>query len=248
MKMNYLEICDKGGRSPEVYQYSDTHRKHMLEIIGDPMKFSDEDMISTLLSFHKDTCANLLLGLYSSIDDASKDLIILREFLPILGYLNTKDQLILQGAILEDLRAKKKMKADMSVFLKSSNSPLLEDENFKEWMLQNSQCEDDVDYYNDGERLEGVDKEICRVLGHLESLGADASKYQDGDLNFQINNPQATISQYTLLEKEVKKTSEKVTELLEYGHPYCWYITDLERQVQILEQEGASVWFYTCRE
>ncbi|XP_026384023.1 uncharacterized protein LOC113279546 [Papaver somniferum] len=239
MKMDYLE----GGRRPEDYKHSDIHRNLMLQILRDPTNFSDEVKISTLLRFHKDTCANLLLRLYSSIVDASKDMEILKEFEPILEDLNIKDQLTLQDAAYHDLRAKKQlfqMKADMSVFLKSSDSPLLEDEHFKKWMLQKSQCEDDVDYHNDEERLEGVEEAICRVLDNLRTLGADMSKYQDDDLNFQINDREATINQYTLLEDKATKTSEKVSELLEYGHPCASYISDLKRQVQILEKESAE--------
>ncbi|KAI3935600.1 hypothetical protein MKW92_018847 [Papaver armeniacum] len=259
LRMDYLEICEKGGGGLEDYQYSDAHRNHMLAILKDPTGFTDEEKIDTLLSFHKDTCANLLSGLYSSADVESQDLEILKVsttysfFLPksksiyaqiILKDINNKNQLILQEAILEDLRAKKQlfqMKTVMSFFLKSRHSPLLEDKEFKKWMLENSQFEDDdVDYHDDDERLEAVDKEISSVLGNLQMLGADTSKYQDGYLNFQISDPEATISKYKLLDNKVKNTSEKVFRLLEYGHPHFVLLIDLERQVQTLEMESAE--------
>lgn len=128
--MAYLEIIEKGGSGLVDYQYSDAHRNHMLAILKDPTDFTDEVKIDTLLSFHKDTCANLLPGLYSSADVAFQDLEILKGFVAILKDINNKNHLILQEAILEDLRAKKQlfqMKTVMSVFLKSRHSPLLED-------------------------------------------------------------------------------------------------------------------------
>ncbi|KAI3886947.1 hypothetical protein MKW92_040271, partial [Papaver armeniacum] len=78
LRMDYLEICEKGGGGLEDYQYSDAHRNNMLAILKDPTGFTDEEKIDTLLSFHKDTCANLLSGLYSSADVESQDLEILK--------------------------------------------------------------------------------------------------------------------------------------------------------------------------
>lgn len=107
-------------------------------------------------------------------------------------------------------------------------------------MLENSQFEEDVDYRDDDERLEAVDKEISSVLANLQMLGADTSKYQDGYLNFQISDPEATISKYKLLENKVKNTSEKAFRLLEYGQPHFVLLIDLESQVRILEIDAAE--------
>ncbi|XP_026440892.1 uncharacterized protein LOC113339884 [Papaver somniferum] len=126
MRMAYLEIIEKGGSGLVDYQYSDAHRNHMLAILKDPTDFTDEEKIDTLLSFHKDTCANLLSGLYSSADVAFQDLEILKGFVAILKDINNKNHLILQEAILEDLRAKKQlfqMKTVMSVFFEISSLP-----------------------------------------------------------------------------------------------------------------------------
>ncbi|KAI3943315.1 hypothetical protein MKW92_008682 [Papaver armeniacum] len=244
MTMDYLEMCKKG--SSKDYKYSDDHRVPMLEILRNPTNYSDEEKIDTLLSFHKDTCANLGMGLYPSMDDASQDLDILKRFVPVLDALYSKDQRAVQYACYLKLRAQQRlfqMKAEMSVFLKSTGALLL-DKDTKKWMLQKSQYDDYFDYDNDEQRLKDFEKETHNVLAKLRRHKFDMTKLQDSNdsdeyhLEF-INNQltEATKYQYKLLEEDVTRRSDKVFELMEPGHRFGAYLDDLKRQIEMLEMD-----------
>ncbi|KAI3916444.1 hypothetical protein MKW92_005901 [Papaver armeniacum] len=182
----------------------------MRDILNNPTNFSEDEKINTLLSFHKDTCVNVILRLYPSFGtnvlrlDAFEDLKILKEFESVLVDLEFENERTYQDAIYQKLRAKirlLKMRAAMSSFLEPPNAQLLP-EDIKNWMLQNLENndkddqdddEDDEDedeededededvHDNDKERLLGAKTEIGGVLAYLQRLGADMSKYQDSD-------------------------------------------------------------------
>ncbi|RZC72193.1 hypothetical protein C5167_035357 [Papaver somniferum] len=67
MTSDFMEIIDKCRR--EDYKYSDAYRKRMRDILNNPTNYIEDEKINTLLSFHKDICANLLLQLYPSFAD-----------------------------------------------------------------------------------------------------------------------------------------------------------------------------------
>ncbi|KAI3945002.1 hypothetical protein MKW92_010249 [Papaver armeniacum] len=217
MSFDFREIIKNGRR--EDYKYSEAHRNHMRDILKNPATFSQDDKINTLLSFHKDTCANVILQLYPSFGDdilpkeAFEDLKILEEFETVLVGLD-------------------KMKTEMSDFLKSPDA-LPED--IKNWMLQNLQSDDD-----DDKHLQGVKRGKRNALAKLQRLGVDISQYDDSDQYPKFVNDlptQATIDQYILLEKDVTRTSDKMVQLLEDVPPILVYLDDVRRHTEIMKRE-----------
>ncbi|KAI3886592.1 hypothetical protein MKX03_006058 [Papaver bracteatum] len=164
--------------------------------MNNPENFSHGEKINTFLSFHKDTCVNILLLLYPSIDDedgwtyddASNDLEILKSFKPVLLGCESEFQRNYLDARYWYLRANKRQlqaKAEMSSFLKSSNALLEED--IKNMMLQILGCDDDYysdDDYDEERRIRSLESQKQDALGRLKMLEVDMSKYQqdsDGD-------------------------------------------------------------------
>ncbi|KAI3911836.1 hypothetical protein MKW92_013651 [Papaver armeniacum] len=227
------------------------HRNHAKDIVNNPAIFSADDKINTFLSFHKDTCVNILLLLYPSIDDedgwtyddAFNDLEILKSFKPVLLGCESEFQRNYLDACYWYLRANKRLlqaKAEMSAFLKSSDSLLEED--IKNMMLQILGCDDDYysdDDYDEERRIRSLESQKQDALGMLKMLEVDMSKYQqdsDGDPKFIDDQPtQATINQYTLLEDEVTRTHNEMTELFENAHPIASYLSIVKHHVQDME-------------
>ncbi|KAI3886593.1 hypothetical protein MKX03_006059 [Papaver bracteatum] len=228
------------------YKYSDDNRDRAKDIMNNPENFSHGEKINTFLSFHKDTCVNILLLLYPSIDDedgwtyddASNDLEILKSFKPVLLGCESEFQRNYLDARYWYLRANKRQlqaKAEMSSFLKSSNALLEED--IKNMMLQILGCDDD--YYSDDDYDEEWRIRKQDALGSLKMLEVDMSKYQqdsDGDPKLIDDQPtQATINQYMLLEDEVTRTHNEMTELFENAHLIASYPSIVKHHVQDME-------------
>ncbi|KAI3939737.1 hypothetical protein MKW92_036221 [Papaver armeniacum] len=216
--MNTPNINQKPKRvmSIEKFNRRSFRMDRMRDIMKNPTSFSEEEKINTLLSFHKDTCANIMLRLYPSTRDeyrdALEDLEILKGFEPVLLALKLEVQKTYSEHAFLHLRARKQqmqMRVSMSVYLKSSDAAALP-EDIKNWMLRTLGCNDysyDV-CDNDEERLEGLKSGTSNRLDQLQSLGVDTSKYQDSDdgtqyLNFQPTR--ATIDEYMLLEEEITR-------------------------------------------
>ncbi|KAI3939736.1 hypothetical protein MKW92_036220 [Papaver armeniacum] len=131
------------------------------------------------------------------------------------------------------------MRVSMSVYLKSSDAAALP-EDIKNWMLRTLGCNDysyDV-CDNDEERLEGLKSGTSNRLDQLQSLGVDTSKYQDSDdgtqyLNFQPTR--ATIDEYMLLEEEITRRHDDLSQLSEDAHPFDQYLNSVKNNVETLE-------------
>ncbi|KAI3920621.1 hypothetical protein MKW92_031185 [Papaver armeniacum] len=243
MLSDFWEIMEKGRR--EDYHYSDANRKHMMEILSNPGNYSEEDKINTLLSFHKDTCANEFLQLYPSCGDdvlldPFVDLNILKDFETVLSDLEIETRQRCLVAIYKHLRVKLRLLKMKAAMLESPQAHLLSDD-----IKQKLESDDDYGaqvYDNDQERLQGVEREQHNILAGLQRLGVDKSKYQDsdGDEGPQFMGdqpiPQATIDQYMQLEQEVVRRSNKMVEVMENVNPITGYISDLKRHTEIMEQ------------
>ncbi|KAI3833802.1 hypothetical protein MKX03_016834, partial [Papaver bracteatum] len=241
-----MEISDNLGCPRKDYEYTDANRDRMRDIMKNPTSFSEEEKINTLLSFHKDTCANIMLRLYPSTKDeyrdAFEDLEILKRFEPVLLALKLEAQKTYSKHAYQHLRARKQqmqMRVSMSVYLKSCEATALP-EDIKNWMLRTLEC-DDYGYDgcdNDEERLEGLKSGISHRLAHLQSLGVDTSKYQDSDDGNQYLNflpTRATIDEYMLLEEEITRRHDDLIQLSEDAHPFDRYLNSVEDNVQTLE-------------
>ncbi|KAI3957962.1 hypothetical protein MKW98_020604 [Papaver atlanticum] len=243
---DFMEISDNLRRPQKDYEYTDANKERMRDIINNPTSFSEDEKTNTLLSFHKDTCANIMLGLYPSSTrdpyrDAFEDLETLKRFEPVLVALELEVQKTYSKPSYQYVRARKQqlqMRVSMSVYLKSSDATALP-EDIKNWMLQKLGCNDysyDV-RDNDEERLEGLKSGISDRLAHLQSLGVDTSKYQDSDdgnqyLNFQPTR--ATIDEY-MLEEEITRTHDDLIQLSEDAHPFDQYLESVKNNVETLE-------------
>ncbi|KAI3878186.1 hypothetical protein MKW98_015839 [Papaver atlanticum] len=247
MTSDFFEIINNGRR--EDYYYSDANRECMRAILNNPGNYSEDDKINTLLSFHKDTCANVLFLLYPSFGDddvlcrdAFEDLEILKKFETVLSDLEIENRQRCLVASYKHLRVKLlllKMKAAM---LESPQAKLLPED-----IKKKLECDDDYGaeiYDNDTERLQGVEIEQCNILADLQRLGVDKSEYQDSDGDgdegpqFMGDQPitQATINQYKLLEQEVIERWNKMVEVLEDVNPIAGYISVLKRHTEIMER------------
>ncbi|RZC63063.1 hypothetical protein C5167_024816 [Papaver somniferum] len=243
MTSDFMEIIQNGLR--EDYKYSDANRERMKDILNNPSNFTEDEKINTLVSFHKDTCANVLLQLYPSIgdddacQDAFEDLKILKKYVSVLDELEFENKRSCLYAMYQQLRANKRYdysRSAMSGLLESPDAQLPED--IKNQILQNLGChiydydvDDDVyDVYDDDNDDEDkeylrVEREISVILAELRRLGVDISEYQDSDSNedpkFMDNQPitQATIDHYTLMEEEVKRRSDEMVQVLEDVNP-----------------------------
>ncbi|KAI3933043.1 hypothetical protein MKW92_028735 [Papaver armeniacum] len=164
----------------------------MRDILNNPTNFSEDEKINTLLSFHKDTCVNVILRLYPSFGtdvlrlDAFEDLKILKEFESVLVDLEFENERTYQDAIYQKLRAKirlLKMRAAMSSFLEPPNAQLLP-EDIKNWMLQNLENNDkddedddeddedeDEDEEDEDEDEDVYDNDKERLLGAKTEIG-----------------------------------------------------------------------------
>ncbi|KAI3893890.1 hypothetical protein MKX03_025222 [Papaver bracteatum] len=219
----------------------------MRDIVNNPTKFSEDEKINTLLSFHKDTCANIISQLYPSNgdDDALEDLKILKSFEPVLAGLELECRLTYSKASYENFRAKKQLlqkKIAMSVVLKSPDAAVLQ-EDIKNWMMQKlveyNDEKDDGYYKNDEERLEGLEEGKNNALSYLRKLGVDMSEYRDSDASDQYLNGQpiqVTIDEYKLLEKVITRTCDKMDQLSEDAYPIAQYLGDIKRHVEIFEE------------
>ncbi|KAI3866369.1 hypothetical protein MKX03_029625 [Papaver bracteatum] len=184
----------------------------MMEILSNPGDYSEEDKINTLLSFHKDTCANVLLLLYPSCGDdvlldPFVDLKILKEF---------------ETTVLVDLQIENRQRCLVAIY---------------KHLRQKLESDDDYGaefYDNDQERLQGVEREQHNILVDLQRLGVDKSKYQDSDGDGD-EGPKF-MDQYTLLEQEVIRRSNEMVEVLEDVNPIPGYISDLKRHTEIMER------------
>ncbi|RZC48240.1 hypothetical protein C5167_041201, partial [Papaver somniferum] len=168
---------------------------HAKDIVNNPEIFSDDEKINTFLSFHKDTCVNILLLLYPSIDDdAFNDLEILKSFKPVLVGVDSE---------------------------------------LRRTYLDARYCDDD---YDEEQRIRSVERGKQDALAMLQMLEVDMSKYQqdsDGDPKFIDDQPtQAMIDQYRLLEDEVTRTYDKMTELFENSHPIALYLSIVKHHVE----------------
>ncbi|KAI3894119.1 hypothetical protein MKX03_024795 [Papaver bracteatum] len=253
---DFMEIRDNLHRSRKDYEYTDANRDRMRDILNNPRNFSEDEKITTLPSFHKDTCANILLRLYPSSRDgyeyreAFEDLVILKRFEPVVVDLELEFQKTHSKHFYQHLRASKQkmqMRVSMSGYLNSSDAAALP-EDIKNWMLQKLECNNysyDV-CDDDEERLEGLKSGISGIIVHLQRLGVDTSEYQDSDDGDQYLNGQptrATIDKYMLLEEEITRTHDDLSQLSEDAHPFDQYLKSVKSNVETLEC-GAYILFY----
>ncbi|MCL7028981.1 hypothetical protein MKW94_029980 [Papaver nudicaule] len=233
--------------NPKDYKYSDAYRDSMRDILNNPSNFSEDEKINTLINFHKDTCANVILLLYPSTGDehhdAFEDLDILKRFERVLVGLEVEYQKTYRKTSYQHYRAKKRllqMKISMSVLSKSPEVALPED--IENWMLQKlgSDDDNDDDRDNNEESLQGLARGKSYALAYLQSLGVDMSEYQDSDDGdeYLIDQPtQATIDEYMLLEKEVTRTYDQLLQLPEDAHPIPEYLKAVKHHVELMERD-----------
>ncbi|KAI3866379.1 hypothetical protein MKX03_029635 [Papaver bracteatum] len=228
----------------------------MREILNNPENYSEDDKINTLLSFHKDTCANVLFLLYPSFGDddvlcrdAFEDLEILKEFLTVLVDLEIENKQRCLVAMYKHLRVKLRQLKMKAAMLESPYAHQLP-EDIKEKL----ECDDDYGaeiYDNDTERLQGVERDISNTLADLQLLGAAKSEYQDSDGDedpqFMGDQPiaKATIDQYMRLEEEVIRRADNMVDVLENVNPIAGYISDLKRHTEIMKRDLTASTYIT---
>ncbi|KAI3914718.1 hypothetical protein MKW98_001954 [Papaver atlanticum] len=220
----------------------------MRDILNNPANYSEDDKINTLLSFHKDTCANVLFLLYPSFGDddvlyrdAFEDLEILKKFETVLVGLEIENRQRCLVAMYKHLRVKKPLLKMKAAMLESPYAHQLPDD-----IKEKLECDDDYGaeiYDNDTERLQGVERDISNTLADLQRLGVAKSEYQDsdGDEDHQFMGDQpitkTTIDQYMRLEEEVIRRSDNMVDVLENVNPIAGYISNLKHHTKIMERD-----------
>ncbi|RZC71830.1 hypothetical protein C5167_034977 [Papaver somniferum] len=171
MSCDFWEIIENGRRDD--YKYSDANWEGMSDILNNPANYSEDDKINTLLNFHKDICANVLLDPSFGNDDvlrqdAFEDLKILEKFETVLVDPEIENKQRCLVAMYKHLRIKRRQLKMKAAMLESPHAQLLPED-----IKQKLECADDYGaeiYDNDTERLQGVERDIRNTLADLQRL------------------------------------------------------------------------------